>query len=84
MEDLQRCASCKCKKIDKAFSYGLASCDKCIDKKRIYNQKKAEEIARLYPKTFCEACQMYFRDVNWDKHSSSKRHEVSLKKQMDK
>ena len=80
MEDLQKCASCQCKKPDKAFTYGCLSCDKCIDRKREYNKKKAEEVARLYPKTYCEVCGTYYRNVNWDKHLTQLFHKRALEK----
>ena len=80
MDTLEKCVCCNCRKPKSCFEYGCMSCDKCIDYKRAYNKKKAEEIALLYPKTYCEACKEYIRNVNWERHLSGKFHNNNQQK----
>ena len=77
---LEKCKFCKRSEPTISFNYGCVSCDKCIDYKRAWNKKRSDEIHAKYPKTFCEICEMYFRDENWDKHLVSARHRVNLQK----
>ena len=80
MEDYIRCPSCKSKKPEKMFQYGRVCCDKCIDYKRAWNKKRSEEINAKYPKTFCEFCKWNIRNENWERHISSKCHQINLQR----
>ena len=77
---MKKCGCCKRTEPKISFDYGCVSCDKCIDYKNAYNKKKAEEIALLYPKTYCEVCDRYYRNVNWDKHLLQLFHKRALEK----
>lgn len=77
---LEKCKFCMRAGPTISFNYGCVSCDKCIDYKRAWNQKRSDEIHKLYPKTYCHICKFMSRDINWNTHLTSKMHAINLQK----
>ena len=73
---LIKCIGCRRMKTIDFFKYGCMNCDKCMDYKREWNKKRAEEEERLRPTTVCEICNIKIKKHRWQEHIRAKPHRI--------